>query len=122
MNEKTKIREEAMIYIYQSLLLKKDIKEHLFEQLGNKISPYLYTLTIDTMKYKDEFIEEISENIINNWAFERLGYIEQAILLVAHSELAFDLSPKAEVVFDAVELSKKYCDDGTYKLINGILG
>ncbi len=125
MNEKqqrTKVREEAIIYVYQSLLLKKDIKAHLFNQLGNTISPYLYNLTIDVLSHKKEFIEEIEKNITNNWKFSRLGYIEQAILLVAHGELSFDLNDKSEIIFDAVEFSKKYCDKNTYKLINGILG
>lgn len=125
MNEKqqrTKVREEAIIYVYQSLLLKKDIKAHLFNQLGNTISPYLYNLTIDVLSHKKEFIEEIEKNITNNWNFSRLGYIEQAILLVAHGELSFDLNDKSEIIFDAVEFSKKYCDKNTYKLINGILG
>lgn len=125
MNEKQarkKQREQAIIYVYQCLLLKKDIKFHLFEQLGNNISPYLYTLTIDVLQHKDEFIEEIEQNITNNWTFSRLGYIEQAILLVAHGELSFALADKSEVIFEAVELSKKYCDQNTYKLINGILG
>lgn len=120
--ERKKQREDAVIYVYQCLLLKKDIKKHLFDQVGNNINPYLYTLTIDMMQYKDEFIEEISNNITNNWTFDRFGYIEQAILLVCHSELSFNLATKEEVVFEAVELSKKYCDANTYKLINGILG
>lgn len=120
--ERRKIREEAVIYVYQCLLLKKEMKQHLFEQIGNNISPYLYTLTIDVMNHKKEFIEEIESYITTNWKFNRFGYIEQAILLVAHGELAFNLASKSEVIFDAVEISKKYCDEKSYKLINGILG
>lgn len=120
--QRTKTREEAIIYVYQSLLLKKDIKAHLFNQLGNTISPYLYNLTIDVLNHKKEFIEEIEKNITNSWTFSRLGFVEQAILLVAHGELAFDLNEKSEIIFDAVEFSKKYCDKNTYKFINGILG
>ncbi len=45
--------------------------------------------------------------------------MELAILLVAVDELQTE--NKSVVINEAVELTKKYCDDDSYKFINGIL-
>ena len=43
------------------------------------------------------------------------------ILLMAACELDLETAPKAIVIDEAVTLAKKYCDDETYRLINGVL-
>ena len=58
---------------------------------------------------------------LEEWEFERLGCVEKAILLMAAAELDFETASKAVVIDEAVTLSKKYCDEETYKLINGVL-
>ena len=73
------------------------------------------------MKYKDIYIEKINQSLNDEWEFKRLGYVEQAILIIACCELDLDVSPKAIVIDEAVTLAKKYCDEETYKLINGVL-
>ena len=40
---------------------------------------------------------------------------------MAACELDLGVSPKQIVVDEAVILAKKYCDEETYKLINGVL-
>ena len=40
---------------------------------------------------------------------------------MAASEIDFETAQKAIVIDEAVTLAKKYCDDDTYKLINGVL-
>ena len=69
-------------------------------------------------------VEEYSAKINNHlheWSFDRLGYVEQAILLLAASELETGDLDRAIIVNEAIELTKKYCDDAAYKLINGVL-
>ena len=36
-------------------------------------------------------------------------------------ELDMEIAPKPIVINEAVTLAKKYCDEETYKLINGVL-
>lgn len=122
MNSRHKLRETAMTCLYQSFLLKKDIKQVVYDYSGsNEIDPFLYTVTIDAMKYKDIYIKKINETLRDDWEFHRLGYIEQAILVMACCEIDLEIVPKPIVIDEAVRLSKKYCDDDTYKLINGVL-
>ena len=127
------LRETAMTCLYQYFLLKADIKTIVYENAGNEIDPFLYTVTIDALKHKDYYIEKI-DFVLNNkkisddkkdankkWSFERLGCVEKAILLMAAAELDFETASKAVVIDEAVTLAKKYCDEDTYKLINGVL-
>lgn len=116
-------RELAMTCIYQSLLLNKDIKKTVFEnnKNGNEITPFLYTITIDAMKNKNKYIKQLNSILKNGWNFERLGYVEQAILLIAACEIDFSTAQHQIIIDEAITLAKKYCDDDTYRLINGVL-
>ena len=40
---------------------------------------------------------------------------------MAASELDFETAQKPIVIDEAVTLTKKYCDEDAYKLINGVL-
>lgn len=122
MESRHKLREKAMTCLYQSFLLNKDIKEALYDTMQtNEIDPFLYTVTIDAMRYKDVYIEKINAFLRDDWTFARLGYIEQAILVMACCELDLETAPKAIVIDEAITLAKKYCDDEAYRLINGVL-
>lgn len=116
------LREKAMVCLYQYLLLKKDIKKVVYENHDtNEIDPFLYTITIDAVRYQDTYVEQINQQLRDDWTFTRLGYVEQAILLMACCELDLETAPKAIVINEAVSLAKKFCADDTYKLINGVL-
>lgn len=117
-----KLRECAMTCLYQYFLLNKDIKQIVFENSeNNEIDPFLYTVTIDAIQHKDYYIKKINEVISDDWQFDRLGCVEKAILFMACCELDFETAQKPIVIDEAVNLSKKFCDEETYKLINGVL-
>ena len=117
-----KLREQAMTSLYQHLLLKKDIREAVYDVVGtNEIDPFLYTITIDAVKYKDSYIIQIDAQLRDGWTFERLGFVDRSILLLACCEIDLETAPKAIVINEAITLAKRYCDDDTYKLVNGVL-
>lgn len=117
------LRELAMTCLYQSFLLKRDIKSVVFENMKekNQVDPFLYAITIDACENINYYIDRINSVLKEDWQFDRLGYVEQAILIMAASELTFETAQKPIVIDEAVTLAKKYCDDETYKLINGVL-
>lgn len=116
-------REVAMSALYQSFLLDKDIKKVLIEtdNIGNNISPFLYTITIDASHNLPLYKERINRVLKGDWTFDRLGYLEQAILIIALSEIDFETAQRQIIIDEAIVLAKKYCDDDAYKLINGVL-
>lgn len=116
------LREKGMTALYQHFLLNKDIREAVYDNSDtNEIDPFLYTITIDAIQYKEDYIQNINQHLRDDWVFERLGFVEQAILLMACCEIDLETAPKAIIINEAVTLAKKYCDDETYRLINGVL-
>ena len=116
------LREKLMISIYQSQLLKKSLYETVednFETAAD-IEDYGKNLIKSVANEKERFIEYINA-VLEDWTFDRLGYLEQSILLLACAE--FDCKEiSAQVIMDeAINLTKSYCDDNSYKLINGVL-
>lgn len=117
------MRELGMTCLYQALLLKKDIKTVVFENTNekNSVDPFLYAITIDAFANIKYYENKIDKILNEDWDFKRLGYVEQAILILAASEINFETAQKPIVIDEAITLAKKFCDDDTYKLINGVL-
>lgn len=117
------LREIAMTSLYQSFLLKKDIKLTVYENTKEKnaVDPFLYAITIDACKNLDYYVNKINSTLKEGWTFDRLGYIEQAILVIATCEIDFETAQKPIIIDEAITLAKKYCGDDSYKLINGVL-
>lgn len=113
-------RLSTMIYLYQTLL--RDEIEHqpdqeAFDNLNSDFKKVINYIFSDL----DDLIELINDELID-WEFERLGYIEQAILLLSCGEAIMLRTPKTVLLNEAIELSKLYGDqDDTYKLINATL-
>ncbi|MBB5183692.1 transcription antitermination factor NusB [Catenisphaera adipataccumulans] len=116
------MRKTAMECMYQHLLLNRDIRKCVFEAVGsNKIDSFLYALTMGTVENEYAFIRAINQYLREDWEFSRLSVLEQAILLISFEEILAVETPKAVVINEAVTLAKQYCDDDSYKLINGVL-
>lgn len=113
----------AMESLYQHLLLGKDIRKCVFDVTkgSNEIDGYLYSLTMGTIQNKNIYIKKISGLLRQDWDFDRLSILEQSILLISFQEILANDTPKPVVINEAITLAKKYCDDDSYKLINGVL-
>lgn len=123
MASRRSLRKTAMISLYQYLLVKRDIRiilEDLCKKPLAEIDPYILDCVIECLENQDEYISLIDAKL-TEWSFHRLGYIEQAILLLATHELLDGKAERAVVINEAVELAKVYCDEPSYRLINGVL-
>ena len=74
----------------------------------------------DLENNKYNYIDSISQLLVK-WSFDRLNLIEQAILLQSTSELFLKLNDKPVIIDEAIRLTKMYCDEESYKYINGVL-
>ena len=84
------------------------------------IDPYYREIAAILSKREDEYIEMISKRLVN-WKFGRLSYVEQAILLLAAAEMQVKEVDDAIIINEAIELSKTFCDEDSFKYINGVL-
>lgn len=121
-------RERAVIAIYQWLLTaagKGQLTAYIraSKQLKDDIAGQDFAMDIinNIMLEKENYIVEITPFLKEGWTFERLSYVEQAILLVAVCELKTGELDKRIIIDEAVECAKKYCDADAYRYINGIL-
>ncbi len=114
-------REKLVFTIYQHLLLRKDLPvcfENNFEE--EEYDEFISSIRDDLIENEENYIEEIGKYLVK-WTFDRLNLVEQAILLETVSELHLDINDKAVVIDEAISLAKTYCDDDSYKYINGVL-
>lgn len=121
-------REKAMISIYQHMLV-----DNSLEQIDEYISSdktiakneetyaFCRSLIELTLLNFEQYKNEISKHLKKGWNFERLSFVERAILLIATCELLDTDLEKTIIINEAVVLSKTYCDEESYKFINGVL-
>ncbi|MBQ6221594.1 MAG: transcription antitermination factor NusB [Solobacterium sp.] len=117
-----KNREQALICIYQNMIYPRNLQE-LIED------------TDSTDLLEDTYIQEVMRTAVDNaeryryyanqvlegWTFDRLGYVEQAIILCGCAEFDLKQIEAAVIIDEYIKLAKKYCDAESYKLINGVL-
>ena len=115
------VREQLFILLFQ----KEFYGEAAFEEQRET-----YFLTQPMEKEDKEYItgklERIGEMISSHsigWKIDRIGKEELAVLRLAVYEAVYDEDiPVGVAVNEAVELGKKYGEEGGASFINGILG
>ena len=122
-------REKATIGVYQNLLVDsslEDILTFLSEEKtltkSEETMAFSRWLVETTLQNKESYQTLIEKHLKKGWTFERLSMMEKAILMIAACELLESDLPKTIVINEAVLNAKKFCDDDSYKFINGVLG
>lgn len=119
MSNRHENRQKLIFVLYQHLLLHKDINLCFADNFEDD-DEFSRSIIQDIESNKDNYIDEISKHLVK-WSFDRLNLIEQAILLEAISEFKLGLNDKAVIINEAIIFAKQYCDDESYKYINGVL-
>ena len=112
------IREKAIIAVYQYLLTQVNndeidaflLNDNTFKNNEEELKLCKERIN-STIDHYDEYVNKIKPHLKKGWTIQRL--------LVAVDELQTENN--SVVINEAVELTKKYCDDDSYKFINGIL-
>lgn len=130
---RTVTRESAMAILYQIFLYKKNKINYDIEEVINE---YLESIEIeDRKKINIDFLKELINGVLDNindidkniekylenWAIDRLGLTDQAIIRISVYELLYTDTPNLVCINEAIELSKKYSDEKVSKMINGVL-
>ena len=106
--------------LYRHLLLNKELEQCFSEDFENDDNDFRIAVCDDLITNIDNYRPEISEHL-KRWSFERLNYVDQAILLEAVSEIRSGINNKNIVIDEAIRIAKEYCDEDSYKYINGVL-
>ena len=116
-------RVKAMITVYQYLLVNRDINTLITDTFNTEEAEpdeYFIKVVHQSVDNKERY-EQYINNVLKGWTFERLGCIEQAILLNGCSEFDLKQLQAAVIIDEYVEIAKAYCDEEAFKLINRVL-
>ena len=80
-------------------------------------SRLLVTGVVENIKAVDTMIRKH----LVNWDFSRLTCVDRALLRLSVYELLFQTAPPSVVIDEAVEISREYGTDDSYRFINGVL-
>ena len=117
-------RYKAMTILYQAFLYKNNgivynIDDIINEQLEVK-NKFINSLVMGvTNNYQD--LCNIANKYLENWEVSRLGFTDQAILLMGIYEILNTDTPEITCIDEAIELSHEYSDERVCKMINGVL-
>lgn len=113
-------RVQIVIVLYQHLLLKKDLESCFIDNFTDFDNEFVKSIKEDLLNNIDTYIEKISQNL-KNWRFDRLSFVDQAILVEATCEYFLGVNNKNIIIDEAIRIAKEYSDEDSYKYINGVL-
>jgi len=90
--------------------------------LSKEDNDFIYDVVRGTLEHQTE-IDNIIKKYSSGWDISRLPSTDRNILRLAIYELLYRKDiPVSVSINEAVEMSKKYCDEQSYRFINGLLG
>ena len=73
--------------------------------------------TVNGVILNKEKVDEIITTNLQNWKINRLTYIDRAIIRFATYELYYTETPHEIVINEALNLTKKFSDEGDNKMV-----
>ncbi len=116
-------RRSAMMLLYRTDLVGGDVDAAIagFEgEHGFEMPEYAAQVVRGVTSRQAELDAAIQAHL-QEWAVERLGAVERAVLRIAMWELVSGEVPAPVAIDEAVELSKRYATPEAAKLVNGVL-
>lgn len=69
-----------------------------------------------------DVIDAKLQSVSHNWKLARMSVVDRNVLRIAAFELGAGSAPPEVVINEAVELARRFGDDGSPRFVNGILG
>ena len=124
MAKRSELREKIMTILYQIEMYKKNNFDFNIDNvISENISisnEFVKDIVKGTISHIDK-IDATANRYLKNWKINRLDNLGASILRMAIYEMLYTDTPKIVIINEAVELSKKYCDESVKKMINAVL-
>ena len=125
MATRTQARESVIGLLYAYDLGNEGIAKFVDEILEDKkIRNQQKEFALKLFNGTIQNLESIDKEIISHLTqrtLEDIGSVEKSILRLAVYEILFEDLPKAIIINEAIELSKRLASDGAPKFVNGLL-
>lgn len=93
-----------------------------FIQLANQKEVRAYVMELLTqVKASQTEVDQLIETSMVDWQLHRLARIDQDILRIAVTEIAYLGVPEQVAINEAIELAKRYSGEEGHRFINGVL-
>ncbi len=126
---RSQVREEIFKILFRYPFVEE---EEMGEQIAFSIEDlegkseenleYIQKKTTAILNHREEIDSKI-ESCCEGWSINRIGKAEIAIMRIAVYEMLFEEEvPERVSINEALELSKRYCDDEARGFINAVLG
>lgn len=125
---RSSIRENAFKLIYSLEIQNADNLEEqieLFFESNNikeeEAKKYITDVVLGIDKNKEQILNDIEQNLKEEWKLSRISKMDLSILKLAIYEIKYNEIPYKVAINEAVELAKKYGEDKSKNFVNGIL-
>ncbi|MCQ2594515.1 MAG: transcription antitermination factor NusB [Treponemataceae bacterium] len=97
------------------------VDEEKLERMGGENLLFARMLISGTIENIEKIDDTIKEHL-TNWDFDRINRVDLAILRMSTYAIMFQSDMPASIVIDeAIDISKEYGSDDSFKFINAIL-
>ena len=126
MGKRRKARECAIQCLYQWDMTGSDVETILAgyweaHPSSPEVAEFTDHLVQGTLAHVDE-IDPLIGAQAEHWRSDRIGKVERSILRLGAYELMYEPNtPKAVVIDEAIEISKRFCGPDAGHFINGVL-
>lgn len=119
------LRIKVLQVLYAHEIAKEPVEKIKRDLLPDITDPENYKFVsdlIDTVLKNANYVDELIENKITNWEFDRVALIDKIVLRMGLTEILYfpEIPPKVSIN-EAIEISKEYCTNQSGKFVNGIL-
>lgn len=124
MKNRSELREVIMkvlyqVFLYQESKIDYQLKDLIHEQLEVE-NQFVDDCIHGVLGHQEDIVKMANESL-NDWKYNRLNKVDQAILALGIYELIYTDTPSVVCINEAIELSKQYSDEAVTKMINGVL-
>ncbi len=121
---RSELRKKIMIILYQINVYEANNIDYIIDDIIKDIievdNEFVKDIVYGVTTYKTDLINKANE-YLNGWTINRLGYTDQAILLMGIYELLYTKTPPIVVINESVNLAKNYSDEKVKNMINACL-
>lgn len=127
MGKRRKGREIVLQSAYASLINGGPLREVLDDQLLHRASApetaeFARDLAAKLTAHRADLDAWLKELVSSGWSPERLGMIEKIVITMGLAELRHSPDvPWRAVINEALELTRRFCDEDAVGFVNGVL-
>ena len=98
------------------------VGEEKLSKMDDDVLTFARLLVSGTIEHLEEIDSAIKSNLNENWDFSRLNKVDLAILRISAYPILFQKDIHPSIVIDeAIDISKEFGTDDSFKFINAVL-